>query len=261
MTEKQDIYICGYPRSGNTMLSRLLGDLLNSPVTGMGSAHPIAEEGLDRPGPFTIRQLHLRISYDASHTTMVPDARTLAVKQWNKDKKICFVLRDPRDVAVSAWKYWEIESLEKTIHCMGEGIAPVGFGSWQKFVGDWLQAPVYYVVVRYENLVQDAYMCCMALKSILFLNGIDLLPDRDIDAVVARQSFEARKAEIASAPADKYMYGRDVQLKAMRKGIAGDWCNHFTRKHGEMAEEYFGELMRKLHYTCSPDWWKELEVT
>ena len=47
-----DTFIVSYPRSGNTWLSRILGDLLDSPVTGIFDARPLAEEGLDRQGEF-----------------------------------------------------------------------------------------------------------------------------------------------------------------------------------------------------------------
>lgn len=56
MSDK-DICVCGWPRSGNTLAARLLGEALNSPVTGWEAAVPLATEGLDRTGEYTIRQI------------------------------------------------------------------------------------------------------------------------------------------------------------------------------------------------------------
>lgn len=254
--QKRDIYVVGYPRSGNTYLSRLLGDLLDSPVKGKYAAHPLAQEGMNRPGDYTIRQLHLKVSYDNTLANLVPDPWTFAVRCWTPGDLVVTIVRDPRDVAVSAWKYWEIDSLASTIRYMGESLEPLkAFGPWQKFVQDWLCVPIYLSAVRYENLVQSPLM---TLKFILLQLGITPPSDERIQETIDRQAIDARRKEIAAAPEDKYMYGKTIQLKHLRKGIVGDWGNWFTQKEGQLAEKYFGELMRKLKYTSDENWWKGL---
>lgn len=254
--DKKDIYVVGYPRSGSTWTSRLLGDLLNSPVTGLGDAHPLAEEGLQRTGPYVVRQLHLQISLDASYDTLVPNPHTLAVRRWKPGDLIVFVYRDPRDVAVSAWKYWDIDSLAKTIQRMGGTQDPlVPFGTWQKFMSDWLSAPILCGTVRYETLLHVPMWSLCHL-----LSGLNIpIPDEPrIQATIDRQNIMEKRKQIAASPEDEYMYGHEIQLKHLRKGIAGDWKNWFTQREGELAEAYFGELMRWLKYTESDHWWKGL---
>lgn len=254
---RRDIWIVAYPRSGNTWLARLLGDLFASPVTGIYSAHPLAEEGLDRPGPFTVRQLHLRPSYDDNHTCLVPNAWTLAVKHWQLGDLLVTILRDPRDIAVSAWKYWDIPSLAEAVKCMGEGVHPLGMiGPWQSYVSAWRKAPVQAVTARYETLVRNPLD---ALKGILIGLHIEVPDDERIWETIDRQAIDARRKEIASAPGDKYMYGSTIQLKHLRRGVAGDWKNWFTMKEGKLAEEYFGSLMRQLGYTTDETWWEGLK--
>jgi hypothetical protein len=46
---------------------------------------------------------------------------------------------------------------------------------------------------------------------------------------------------------------------SMRKGIVGDWRNHFDRKHGKMITEHLGELMIQQGYIDSLDWWKGIQ--
>lgn len=251
---RRDLYVIGFPRSGSTWLSRLLGDLLDSPVTGLKSAHPLAEEGLNRPGLFVVRQLHLRPSYYASLPCLVPDHKTFAVRCWTPRDLLVTILRDPRDVCVSAWKYWDIDTLPGAIRCVGEGISPIGFGSWQEFVGEWLRTPIRPVEVRYETLLHNPLD---TLKSILIQLRIELPTDERIWETIDRQAIDVRRKEIA-INGDKYIYGRAIQLKHLRKGVAGDWKNWFTQREGELAEGYFGPLMRQLGYTPDTDWWKNL---
>jgi hypothetical protein len=54
-----DVFVTGIPRSGNTYLSRLIGDALDSPVGGARGAVALATEGQDRPGQHRVMQLHL----------------------------------------------------------------------------------------------------------------------------------------------------------------------------------------------------------
>jgi hypothetical protein len=39
---------------------------------------------------------------------------------------------------------------------------------------------------------------------------------------------------------DDHPYGKTIQLKHLRKGIVGDWRNHFSESDIALAEEIFG---------------------
>lgn len=45
-----------------------------------------------------------------------------------------------------------------------------------------------------------------------------------------------------------------------RKGVAGDWLNHFTPAHVEVFEERFEGLLQKLGYESSSDWGRNLPL-
>ena len=101
-----EIIVTGYPKSGNTWLSRLLGDILNSPVTGRDDyeAVPISQEGLDRSGDYTIIQLHL-VPDCSNHNNQFITNRFHICPDNHTDEKIVIPIRDPRDVAVSCMHY------------------------------------------------------------------------------------------------------------------------------------------------------------
>lgn len=250
--DKQDLYVSGFPKSGNSFTARLLGDVLDSPVTGYLNAHPIAEEGLTRPGPYTIRQLHLRLSH-AEHAALLPDAWTMAAKLWHGER-VVFIIRDPRDVSVSVMHYWQIPSLNDALQAMFTGSAPlVGVGSWKGYVTPWLESNIP-LTVRYEDLVADTLdELCMILNGL----GIPNPPPNCMKESVLRQSFGVRRAEL-EANGDRYNYGKEVQLRNMRKGTPGDWQNCYTRLQAQAAEQEWGELLRYLGYEMNSDWWKEI---
>ena len=260
MSDK-DVLVIGYPRSGNGYTSRLLGDILNSPVTGIGSAHPICEEGLDRPGPYTVRQLHLRPNWTIKSGDAVQNAWTFAPACYGGEK-IVLVIRDPRDVAISAMHYWGRPSLQDTLFCMGEGRGPLaGVGSWPAFMDLWFNQFMHNphfgwicaYAVYYESLLSSPVEVLRGLFDSL------KLPEEDgrLAMALERQAFDVRKKELASS-GDRYMYGADLQVKNLRKGKAGDWKNHFDRETGQQAQLYFGAWLKYFGYTNDEFWWKKL---
>jgi hypothetical protein len=247
---QQTIHILGYPKSGTTWLARLLGDALNSPVGSIVPAEDdkcIATEGQDRPGRYYIRQGHAVPVEDGDE--LIPDRFSFAHKNLTNEK-IAILIRDPRDVAVSAAHHWNMD-LEKTLHCMSCGEWPLTHGGgWCEWVEAWFNfdcEPYYYSVLnKYPR---------QALRMIIF--ELDILCSiNEINTAVERQSITARRA-YTEQHGDSLNYGKDAQLRFLRKGITGDWKNHFTPKHRQLAEKYFGETMRKLGYTESREWINE----
>jgi hypothetical protein len=242
---KQMIVVVGYPRSGNTWLSRLLGECLDSPVSRLQNAIPIAEEGLDRKGSYVIHQMHLKplFGYDyKSVKELFPSSYLFNTWRWT-DEKLVQIVRDPRDVAVSVMHYWGIPSLTKTIRCMGESLHPVSVhGPWNEFVSAWREVIPY---VQYEELLKDPRA---TLEYIFREFEIDLPREEIMEQAIYNQSFENKRAVIEGEQGTKRPYGKTIQLKAMRKGVAGDWRNYFTEDHIKMIVEYFGIEMYRLGY-------------
>jgi hypothetical protein len=55
--------------------------------------------------------------------------------------------------------------------------------------------------------------------------------------------------------------GEENEFSHRRKGIAGDWRNHFTRELGEAFESVCPGLMAVCRYPESGTWWGTLPVT
>lgn len=90
------IIIVGYPKSGNTWLSRLTAALVNCPVEGFlySNHQETAIEGTDRESEFGVYKSHHQLS-ELSEEDVI-------------SAKIIYIIRDPRDVSISGRNYFLI---------------------------------------------------------------------------------------------------------------------------------------------------------
>jgi hypothetical protein len=205
------INVCGYPRSGNVWISRLLGDALDLPVVGIkGGRDSLAAEGKERRGKGYVKQAHLWPG-DSGHLRVNLDK--------HKDCIFLLMVRDPRDVAVSAAHYWKW-TLDETLDKMIEGPGPLELPPWSVFVESWLKQ--YVPILRYEEFHQGAKK-----ELTRVLEHLELEPQKDLDEVVNRQSFTVKRAEL-DRRGNRYPFGRTAQLKHMRKGTVGEWKDAFS---------------------------------
>lgn len=229
-----DIYTTGFPRSGTWWCTRLLSDLLDSPIKTLPPDNVTVSDFCPTcDGGYVIYKTHWRAA------------------QYHNQGKIVFIQRDPRDVAVSAFYYRR--SLEKTpenllgvIHTMVNKKGMPKFqvyhkmGVYQSWIQEWLDRPDA-IKTKYELLHTDPIN---ELGRIFHALTGEVATDDYIQAAYDRQRFENHK--------HKYPH-------AMRKGISGDWQNHFNREHGRLITEHIGDLMLEQGYIDSPYWWMELK--
>jgi hypothetical protein len=204
-----DLIVAGYPRSGNVWLSRLLGDALNRPVIGKNGAMSLATEGRDRDNKDVVMQAHV---YPVSGKQFW-NGNGIDLKR-REDRQFVCVVRDPRDVLVSAAAFWGW-SLEETMEKMVNGPGPLDLPPWRTFMEAWFNKRI--PIVRYEDLCRDAEGEIGRL-----LAQLKLKPENDLMHVVHRQAFKTKRADILEH-GDGYAFGKEAQLRHLRKGGTGEW--------------------------------------
>jgi len=231
-----EIIVCGYPRSGTTWATRLLSDLLDSPIQGQEIDRNHCQTGT---GGYIIRKTHWQ------------------AHEWDGRGKVVFIQRDPRDVAVSAMFYLDLEptddNLLRVITAMVEQEAASerryqiyhrqGFsGCYELFIRGWTDSAIQ---IKYESLhgwTTDALCEVYWHLTGGAFGGVHLDPTT-VKKVVDRQRFDLHQAN---------------HPHSLRKGAVGNWKVHFEQAHGRLITERLGALMLEQGYIGGLGWWKEL---
>jgi hypothetical protein len=189
------------------------------------------------------------------------------------EAKVVHIVRDGRDVAVSSVHHqWNNAadqggrrklSREKVAKREAYRKAPDTFGasgesifagehvaeiarSWSTSVSRAMaDAPLLgenYYQVRYEDLLADPVGEARCLLEFL---------EADAREEVARECVEAASFEQLSGGRSK---GEEDSSSFYRKGVAGDWKNHFTEEDRRVFKEEAGELLIRLGYEEDLSW-------
>ena len=251
---KIPIFVAGYPKSGTTWLTRLLGEVLHSPT---GGSIPrldnteIATEGQDRVSNYVIRKGHFVI--DQENTSKWGTRAHLLSPNDLTIFQAVHIVRDPRDIAVSAAFHWSM-SMNQIVHNMIKGSNNFRFcGPWAEYVDSWIDVDPAVLIVRYEDLLLDGITTISRI-----LREFEITPNkRKIEEAYEKQKFSVRKAHVEKFGAS-YPLGLDFNVKFMRKGESGDWVNYFNKQLAFEAEVHFGSLLRKFGYESDINWWNRL---
>lgn len=224
----KEIFVVSSPRSGNTWLGRLLGDALDSPLQAWEDT-VVEYFGEGQDGDYVIRKTH-----NAVHQA-----------NWDTSAPIIFLQRDPRDLVISRLFYNNFEFSETVLmDFIRHLIALPPEFVYKTWVRDWQNYNVTFYT-SYEALHLNKGI---EIQNILKAIGVEITLKR-AQEVFEYQSFD----NIQSRYSDRF-------VGSMRKGVAGDWQNYFTRKSGEYITDMVGKLMLEQNYISDINWWKELNV-
>ncbi|XP_069857185.1 sulfotransferase 2A1-like [Dipodomys merriami] len=163
--------------------------------------------------------------------------------------KMIYVIRNPKDVLISGYYFWRFtnlakkpESLEQYFEWFLQGHVP--YGSWFDHVRGWMsmREKENVLVLSYEQMKKDPRSMVERICGFL---GKALEPG-ELDLVLENSSFQAMKenkmSNFSTIPEELVPTG----LKITRKGVTGDWQNHFTPAQTQAFEETFREKMAGL---------------
>lgn len=253
-SEVRNIYHCCVHKTGSQWIRKVFADPAVYRATGLRTYAygPRLDDGdrsrsyrdihFDQPFPARRIVSPLYMPYDGFAALTKPEP-------W----RAFFVMRDPRDVVVS-WYFSSVSShptnsskgmqrtrehlsnldeeqgLIDSIHRLGQ------YGLFEA-LGSWAGAGEPGVlVVRYEDLIGDDRDEWWKR----LLDHCDVtLSDEDREALLARYSFQVLSGRRP---------GQEDTGSKLRKGVAGDWRNHFTPAVEATFSEATGDLVHRMGY-------------
>lgn len=236
-----DFWIVSYPKSGNTWTRFLVANLISrgEPVDWSTIERQVPDIYYGRDPQF--RKLP-RPRYFKSHEAYQPSYR-----------RVVFIVRDPRDVAVSYYHFvrkskWlpENASMDEFMALFLAGrVDP--YGSWGENVGSWLGArrnTPNFMTVRYEDLLADTEGQLALVAAMMGLN---------VDRGQLRAAVENSTADNMRALEKKQQNqhkltqaGSDIPF--VRAAKADQWQTELPADYARQIEAIWGESMRELGY-------------
>jgi hypothetical protein len=229
-----------FPKSGGTWFSRMLAECLDVPF----------------PDPWS----------NPRFQTCVMRGTHLYHRRF---RNIVAVFRDGRDVMVSAYFFFLLPAegslaygvertrrrlnfkdyddirtnLPRFIEYMFLEFPRIGWSTrfnWSDFVDSWIDrdAPQ----VRYDELLTSPH--ATLARVVRQLTDREVAPAR-LDQIVAKYSFENMTGR---------RRGQEMRNAFARKGIAGDWKNHFTLEARQVFDSFGGKQLIDLGYETNRDW-------
>ncbi len=167
------------------------------------------------------------------------------------------VIRDPRDIVVSAyfshlhshalydWDYEQPDIMEIRME-------------------DLILSPSETIISAFSHLgLVDENPGLMSLATFYGIGplnriytklGVDLFPHRTLGRIPLQSLSRIIHDQRFSRKAKGRKPGEENARSHYRKGISGDWINHFQPEHCEYFKKKYNDLLLKLGYEESPDW-------
>jgi hypothetical protein len=260
-----DVILSCYPRSGTTWTQHIMRLLRNGgrddgvnlddavpwlEVLGtpkgnmMGLTNTNAPEELPSP-----RLMKVHVPY---HMTPGGQPHTTGIKY-------IYVARNPKDVCVSFWHFSQTEIKKFT----GEESSATNMSiPWDSFFADFLEgkngASIYggwlnhvlewwkrrdepnILFLRFEDMRKDPHK---AVRTIAEFIGVESLTDELVETVIRNSSFQSMAAN--PTVNDRKKEGAKFGITFLRKGIVGDWKNHFTAEQSREFDEKIGKTLEE----------------
>jgi hypothetical protein len=241
-----DVFLTSYPRSGNTWTRFLVGNLAHTDVA-------VTFLNVERLVPDMYK-------HSDRYLRHLPRPRILKSHEVfdPRYKKIIYIVRDPRDVAVSNY-HWEMKQksvgedrpIENFIPAWIEGRYWARLGNWAEHVTSWLstrQDSSSFVILRYEDLIANATLELAKVANIL---GIEPTTERLTRA--ADLSSVDRMRQLESTQGGKWVQTRYTRQDKpfVREASSGGWRAVLPAQSVAQIEAAWGHVMTPLGYELS----------
>ncbi|XP_019641558.1 PREDICTED: bile salt sulfotransferase-like isoform X2 [Branchiostoma belcheri] len=229
-----DVVIVSYPKSGLNWMFETVHKILGGKKEDSSPLGPEYCPPGQKPWYIQLRETPSpRLMYTHLQVQLAPPGLTAPVTK----VKTIVVMRNPKDVCVSYYYYRQKrptfkspESWEQ--HCKDFLNGKVPYGDYFDHVLGWWQMKddPHFLFVKYEDMNKDF---CSAVKTVAAFLGKELT-DEDLTRVLTSCSFESMRKRFAESTWRKDM---------VRKGVVGDWKNHFSAEESDKFDEKYRKRM------------------
>lgn len=239
----KDIYLVSYPRSGNTWMRVLIAELLYG-ESGEGI------KALD----YYIPDIHIK-----THKNEVIPAPFHFVKShfpanrhpfpWSNYRQVIYLIRDPRDVVLSYYRYREKLSHysfgfeQFIIDWLNGRIWPC---SWQEHVNSWTggnmqNSELSLHIIRYEDLLSDTEGQLLQLAGLLRLDTTKGAVQRAVaSANIEKMRLREEKGMRESEKAKGFQF--------IGPATCREWKDKLTSHQLDLINRYAGDAMDRHGY-------------
>ncbi|XP_028388875.1 sulfotransferase 6B1-like [Phyllostomus discolor] len=237
---EDDVFLVSYPKSGTHWIAKVIENIPNAEIT---LTSPIELGDISKFEELKMcckrRVIPTHLSYN-----MLP----VDIKQ--KQCKVNYIVRNPKDTAVSLFHYYRenpnlpgIESWAAFLELFLRG--DVVYGSWFDHILTWEdhKNDENILFIFYEEMKKDP---SKSIKKITTFLGINV-SEREINQIACKSSFREMKNDAAkeNCDANKTICALTSNRSLVfRKGAVGDWINYFTSKQKIVFDELFAERMK-----------------
>jgi len=229
-----DVFVGSYPRSGSTWLRFMLLEILAGQASGFANTN----EMLPDVG-----------KHAAGAAVLSGSGRLIKTHEpfRGEYRKAIYLVRDPRDVALSEFAYQKALGLAQddfdvyVERFLRHGVNP--FGSWIDHATSWVNAAdagrAEILHVNFEDLKQKPEAQLSRIVDFLHMPEVK---DR-IQGAIENNSLARMREKEKESPQRASANGRFI-----RSGSAGGWRSTFTERQAQLVQQYAGTLMARIGY-------------
>ncbi|MBF0101011.1 MAG: sulfotransferase domain-containing protein [Desulfobacterales bacterium] len=238
-----DVFIVTYPRSGTTWMQQIVHLLIHQGIQGdqhLEMVIPYLERATAFDGIEKCEQTRDR-RYFKTHLPI-----TFGLYHQNPKAKFIYVARNPKDCAVSLY-YFVTNNYRIAYDGTWDDFFEL-FISGNTIYGDWFQHVLQWwsaskkantiLFIKYEDM--QSQLSDVIAKIVQFLD-IPISPEL-MNVVISKSTFE-NMAGNSNTNLAWAAWRTDATTKPLRKGLVGDWKNHFSLEQNAVFDAIYQQKM------------------